>query len=38
LHGRERGRREQRTGQGTSESQSLHGHPPVIAGASWPGN
>ena len=38
LHGRERSRREQRTRQGTSESQSLHGNPPVIAGASWPGN
>ena len=38
LHGRERSRREQRTRQSTGESQSLHGNPPVIAGASWPGN
>ena len=38
LHGRERSRREQRTRQSTGESQSLHGKPPVIAGALWPGN
>jgi hypothetical protein len=36
LHGRERSRREQRTHQGTSESQSLHGDPPVIADAYGP--
>jgi hypothetical protein len=38
LQGRERSPREQRTRQSTGESQSLHGNPPVIAGASWPGN
>jgi hypothetical protein len=33
LRGRERSCREQRTHQGTSESQGFHGDPPVLAGA-----